>query len=61
MNPVVAISFNTDRDSHMWVMTNLNIVLFILNDDLAFDHYDIILSTIKKLQVELQRRRFDNV
>ena len=30
-------------------------------DDLAFDHYDIILSAIKKLQVELQRRRFDNV
>lgn len=30
-------------------------------NDLAFDHYNIILSAIKKLQVELQRRRFDNV
>lgn len=30
-------------------------------DNLAFDHYDIISSAIKKLQVELQRRRFDNV
>lgn len=30
-------------------------------NDLAFDHYDIILSAIRKLQVELQRRRFDNV
>lgn len=46
------------------VETNIKneIVIEGLNEsDLAFDHYDIISSAIKKLQVELQRRRFDNV
>lgn len=37
------------------------IIKGLAKDDLAFDHYEIITSAIKKMQVELQRRRFDNV
>lgn len=46
------------------VKTNLNneiVIKGLEKSDLAFDHYDIISSAMKKLQVELQRRRFDNV
>lgn len=45
---------STDKNNQL-VIDGLNA------DNIAFDHYDIILSAIKKLQVELQRRRFDNV
>lgn len=37
------------------------IIKGLTKDDLAFDHYELITSAVKKMQVELQRRRFDNV
>lgn len=46
------------------IETNLDneiVIKGLEKSDLAFDHYHIVSSAMKKLQVELQRRRFDNV
>lgn len=42
-------------------MKNEIVIKGLEKSNLAFDHYDIISNAMKKLQVELQRRRFDNV